>query len=294
MGGSIPSVSRSEVDIAETEKHLPDEDRPAFRVVQGKLNAAKVQKTTVQALCLIDKQQTKQVYLSHLLKDAVKSDQLNSSHVPVKITVIVHSYDSKDADFRRATTEVFQPFCSDYTYEPAYASLQIGDVALEWDETSLLLPQRLGDKPIKLATVTSQLAHHSETHLELSLTSDLLSDLADIVVKYNTKYHYGTLSCSSHYLVQDVLDALELPVPAAILTQIERHRQVLSKRKDKKEEFNSHKELDDYVKENVHTMDDEEKSYSRCHYTLFHHWGTLFPEKEVWRCDPNTCQLHIL
>ena len=293
MGGSI---SQDKVDEAEIEKRLSDEDRPAFKTVQKKLNAAKINKTSAQAMCLIDKQTTKEVYFSHLLSDARKSDDLNGDHLPVEVPFIIHSYDSEDADLRRATTEEFRPFCSDYTCEPAYALVQIGNIILEWDETNLLLPRKVGGNPVITATAPSDLAHHSETRLELLLTSQLLNDLTDVVVKYNTKYYYGTLSCNSHHLVRDVLVALEFQGrdAEAFFTQIERNNQVLLRRQKKKEEFNSHKELDDYVRGNVQTMDDEEKRYSRCHYTLFHQWSKLFPQKEAWKCDTTTCQLGAL
>ena len=298
MGGSVSASGSAASNTVDAEK-LPDEFRPTFRAVQGKLEAAKLHKTSVQALCLIDKENTKQTYFSHLLKDAQKSDQSNAEQLPVNVALIIHCYDSHDEqEFRRATTEAFRPFCSHYSFEPAYASLQIGDVALEWDETSLLLPWRLGsDKPLKPATsAQSDRLHHSETRLELSLTSQLLNDLVDVVVKYNTKYFYGTLSCNSHHLVQDVLDALDLQARAtdAFSTQIQLHQQVLRKREKKKEEFNSHRELDDYVRDQVQSMDGEEKQYARCYYTLFHHWTALFPQKEVWRCDATTCQLRAL
>lgn len=298
MGGSISDISGSGAsNTVDAEKHLPDEYRPAFRTVQGKLEAAKLHKTSVQAPCLINKEKTKETYFSHLLKDAQKSDQPNAEQLPVNVTLTIHSYDSHDArEFRRATSEAFRPFCSDYSFEPAYSSLQIGDVILEWDETSLLLP-RSPDKPLKPATsAPSDRLKHSETRLELSLTSQLLNDLVNVVVKYNTKYFYGTLSCNSHHLVQDVLDALDLQAraPDAFSAQILLHNTVLMTRQKKTEEFNSHGELDDHVRGNVQTMDEEEKQYARCHYVLFHHWTALFPHKEVWKCNAATCQLRAL
>lgn len=243
-------------------------------------------------------------------------------------------YTLKDGLLSRKIAECFHKFVPECTYGPYHAALKIGDLILEWDNDSLIIPyhghpdeftapeedaaesgRRLmlratihkGDEKREVINIPTRggaeatafgFQQYGSQLMEITEEKEnLLDALAEVIVRYNTKFEYGTFSCNCQYFVAETLTAL------GITDQAERFREVtknvfaafLEKRKDKpKFEFNNHTELDEYVSENIEKMDRVELDFCHCHYLLFHAWSKQSPKKSAWRCDPSHCKSKLV
>lgn len=122
----------------------------------------------------------------------------------------------------------------------------------------------------------------------------LIDELADLCVRYNTKMHYGVFTNNCQQFVRDVLTVLGIMDPESVFRGKLKQHSALVIARDKKEaivEFNSHQELDQHVREQgVDNMSPDDLEFAYCHYLLFHTWGQRFPNEDAWRCTPGECQ----
>ncbi len=221
---------------------------------------------------------------------------------------------------------LFHRFVPDCTYGPYHAALKIGDLILEWDDDSLIIPREEtftataetaapdGPTLIFRATVHDKTGQNESAidiptrggaeatavgfdqhanHL-LDITEEkehLLDALAEMIVRYNTKFEYGVFSCNCQYFAAEMLSALGIEDQAEHFqrTTKDLFAKILLKRSDKVDEFNTHAELDEYVREHIDTMDHEDLQFCHCHYLLFHAWRKQSDKKVAWRCDPSRC-----
>ena len=209
-----------------------------------------------------------------------------------------------------------------FTFGPFHASILVSDVILEWRPNSLVIPYRIGqvdDKDHKAVLFTnlhetsvSQQLPTVPLHYEPGVDQDtvamtfeqikgitrekdqLIDELADIVVRYNTKMHYGIFTNNCQHFVKDVLTVLGITNPEEVFRgKIKQHADlvVARARRESIVEFNSHQELDNFIQQqNIDEMSRDDLEFAYCHYLLFHVWGQRFPHEEAWRCTPDKCQ----
>ena len=217
-------------------------------------------------------------------------------------------------------------FVSSFTFGPFHASLLIGDVLLEWRPNSLVIPRRikavhekdnravlfanlhetsfdsqLPSIPLQYEGVDQEtVASSFEMIKDITYEKEHLIDaLVEVVVRYNLKMTYGVFTNNCQHFVRDVLIVLGITDPEkAFRGRIKDHAALViarHKRKDAINEFNSHQELDQHIKETkAEKMSQEDLEFAYCHYLLFHAWGQKCPFEEAWACDPDKCQANAI
>ena len=214
-------------------------------------------------------------------------------------------------------------FCNDvihkFKFGPFHAAIHIDDIVLEWGPDSLIIPKKV-EKPLHEASVddantllvtdlhpnntappqevfnegrSTDEAFKQTIQEAIDLTKEkecLINELADLVVRYNTKFHYGLLSNNCQHFVIDVLSVLGITDHMeAFKGKLKAHAELLMMRKDAVAEFNSHKELDDYVRENIDRMTIDDIQFCYCSYLLFHAWEVRRPKERAWKCTQEQC-----
>ena len=239
----------------------------------------------------------------------------------LEVSLILHEL--KDAHLIQQLANFIDKYVSSFRFGPFHASILIGDIILEWRPNSLIIPRKIDkvhnkdNKAVLFANVhetpfdgqlpTIPLQYEGadqeavsgsfERIKDITREKDtLIDELADVVVRYNTKLHYGLFTNNCQHFVLDVLNVLGITNPEeAFRGKLKQHADLVMARSKKEAivEFNSHKELDHYIKEgNVEEMSHDDLQFAYCHYLLFHAWGERFPYEDAWRCNPNECQIN--
>ena len=221
-------------------------------------------------------------------------------------------------DTRKKLEQAFDKFAPQFQYGPYCATVKIGDMYLTWDNSDLVIPQA------EMSYIFAEVPTHDvDTPTGVSLGSALspedvtisptfkeeflvdmghnktekIKAVMDVLVRYNTKYHYGLLTCNCQHFVCDILEALDAKEHARGFEDcLSHHSRVLEVRglNVVKEEFNSHEELDTYVNIRLESMDAGEIYFCYGHYLLFHAWSEECPQLSAFKCPVNSCRFREL
>ena len=208
-----------------------------------------------------------------------------------------------------------------FDYGPYHVALIVGNVVLDWDNTSLVIPRLVSaeDNWIFEGNVHQSVVGSDSFFTDLSLRAgpertgqqfdtiveqltnikmekeQLVHELVAVAVQYNTKHTYGFFSNNCQHFVRDCLHVMGVRDKDELFDgRLRDHAAVLMKEGLKGcEEFNSHQDLDEYVRENLQNMNQSELEFCLCHYLLFHAFHKASP-KEAWQCQEDTClQSHV-
>ena len=238
-------------------------------------------------------------------------------------------YELKDETVLHSVAKVLSRYMDNFMYGPFHAALQIGDVILDWGPGSLVVPRFqvpasecetqdaanpqpifdasvhirssdpvvvVNDIPLRTGAERTREFFINQIKIAVDISQEkksLIDEVVLMAVKYNTKFDFGLFSCNCQYFVVDVLSSLGITDPENTFEgKLKQHRYLLTKRGETVavEEFNSHQELDDHVRQHLDTMEREDLEFCHCHYLLFHSWGVRRPSEGAWHCDHDTCQ----
>ncbi len=242
-------------------------------------------------------------------------------------------FELRDEQQKREITRFFHKYVHQCTYGPFHAALKIGNLVLDWDETSLIIPYRaeahdmmatsqadvmnrtlvfrgnlheggsLGSEvqiPVRGGAESTTAAFTKQINHLLDITEEkvcLLDTLAELMVKFNNKQRYGILSYNCQHFVTEVLSVLGQEAQADHFRGKTREffDAILVRRglTGPGAEFNTHTELDDHVRENIGRMTPENLEFCHCHYLLFHAWSRQF-NKPAWSCGGDSCQADLV
>ena len=236
-------------------------------------------------------------------------------------------YEAGDENFKAKMLGGFKRFVPEFTYGPYHAAIQIGNIVLDWDDSSLVIPRQITASLSSLREKATNLIFHGNVHraregdvlprvehrfrpgaeeaasdftkqvnivLDLSIEKNvMINELASLIEKYNTKYYYGIFSCNCQRFVKEVLEVMGISKHADTFHgRLRKHEEILLKRGTHQVmEFNTHAMVDDYVRKHKDNLSEEDAEFCMCHYLLFHCWGKKHPSREAWKCDPSTCQV---
>ena len=189
-------------------------------------------------------------------------------------------------------------------YGPLYASLQVGDQILEWNSTSLIIPHgRPIQDPSKGFTDTGSSGHFFEVtndreRVELVFKApgqraQRLNKVVQVIVKYNCYKYYDVLSCNSHRFVCDAATAMGYEQPPQLHSNLSKYFEKLKAGKNKMipNDFETHEQLDTYVRERMGEFSPQDKEYLLCKYFQFHIGGKIEAKDPAsWRCGAEGCQ----
>lgn len=240
----------------------------------------------------------------------------------LEVKLILHELN--DSALVQNIADFVHNFVSSFTFGPFHASILIGDALLEWRPNSLVIPRRIKavhDKdnravlfvnlhetsfnsqlpsiPLQYEGVDQEtVASSFEMIKDITFEKEHLIDaLVEVVVRYNLKMIYGIFTNNCQHFVRDVLTVLGITDPEkAFRGRIKQHADlVMARDKDAITEFNSHRELDQHIKETkAEKMSRDDLEFAYCHYLLFHAWGQKFPFEEAWICNPDKCQANAI
>ncbi len=247
-------------------------------------------------------------------RDAMKLDTAIALRLPIKLFL---------SKLNRPTPAIVRSLTSwlKFTYGPLHAGLIVGDISIEWDDSSLVVPmpaspdtprdfighcdpegqwnQKIGaavrdmslanrenmDTPIKL-----DILHRNIKEKEI-----LIDNLTNVIVKYNRSKKYNVLFCNCQHFVKEALNALGIHRHPTFddNTKLNEYLEGLKRGKSATLTFDSHLKLDQHVIENGGSLDIAEKEYLICMYFQFHLTELRelsLLDQEGWKCPIETCQ----
>jgi len=302
---------------------------------------------------LIDTEEMKKRYFNHLLKrtntaidvafeeaesfpygyhnEATKKGSqervaLQLSRVK-QLEVKLLMFELQDEHLKQQLARFFHSYVHQFVYGPFHVAIRIGNIILEWDPSSLVIPQSIpssqtrpnmgrprmpvfstilhkagydsslmcSEIPLRAGAEQMQEGFMRQVNILLDISQEkeyLIDELAQVAVRYNKKFHYGLFSCNCQHFAVDVLQVLGIRDHIeAFKGKLKDHADVLIKRGlDMEGEFNSHQDLDEYVQANIDSMGLDDLEFCHCHYLLFHAWNMKCPNQPAWQCNSQTCQ----
>ena len=182
-------------------------------------------------------------------------------------------------------------------FGPLHASLRVGQVILEWNDSNLVTPyhcdhaERLVQVSLEsyskwTESVRQQHSDFKRTTEELDFSGEveqifviaskkkeMIDKLIEVVVKYNRYYFYNLIDRNCQHFVMDCLDALEVKFPKELNGGLRDYFNKLVKGRSPSipKMFKTHAHLDDYVKEqSLETMSQHDLEYLLALYFRFH------------------------
>lgn len=249
------------------------------------------------------------------LREQQKMDVASVCYLPVKLLL---------SKLQRPVPLAALPFTTllRLKFGPLHAGLIVGDISIEWNDSSLVDPQPEPDIPGDLQVHVESMGlfreHAKEMVQAMSLANrrnmgtpvklkivyrsrdekeKLLGRLTDVIVEYNRSKRYSLFSCNCQDFVKDALRALQIQEVANFGGNLGDYFQGLKRGKVAGLQFDSHVLLDAYVTENTEILDKHEKEYLLCLYFQFHstELGCLTPdEQENWKCSIQSCMCREL
>ena len=225
-------------------------------------------------------------------------------------------------DWKKGVLQTVNRHLKQFQYGPFHVALQIGDTVLEWNTLSVVFPRRVdnagGDEnsifasdvhhkdelaatgfeqiDVRAGAEATQMGYtnHLNSIVELGERREILLDeLARVVVLYNRKYEYGLFSCNCQHFVTDVLEVLGIKDMELFQgkLRVKQHLDLLKMRGTSVPfyEFNSHADLDKYIRDNFDKLSDDDLEFCHCHYLLFHAWQKKRPHIQAWQCPGHAC-----
>lgn len=229
----------------------------------------------------------------------------------LEVKLLLRNIDTSMPGMARTAASILQ-----MEYGPLHTSLLINNsVLLEWNTGGLVIPERYDGHNQHYPIMTSALHRVStvslirydpkdEVHLIFEATRnklDLLNALIRVISRYNGQYFYHAISRNCQTFVIDALKAMGCQNPPQFQGNLRAYFESL-KAGNCQPEFNSHDELDRYVRENVISPPREqdrvslqEKEYLLGQYFQYHiPQMTEYEAPETWQCPMRNCQMRNL
>lgn len=180
-------------------------------------------------------------------------------------------------------------------YGPLQAYLVIGEMVLEWDWKSIVIPH---GKPIRDMSKPSVRADVREAELP-SVRVDLLkTKVLDLVAQYNRRFYYQAIRRNAHDFVCGVLEVMNYsPLPPQLQTKLKDYLDALEGciNTSIPKQFNTHDELDQYAGEQGRKLKSRDMEYLIVHYFMLHMVERMKQDDPwKWRCTEPNCKMTIL
>ncbi len=244
-------------------------------------------------------------------KDREKSRHVQIANIPLKIGIW-------DLDIPEPVMPLLCPIgnflCTDYGTK--HVGLTVGDVFLEWGRESLVIPTKVEDGKEafpggEVLDITKDCPHNiaadqkaPHDSLQLKTTAEetdhlfqrtldkkpIFEELAKVISKYNTKFHYHAVSRNCQGFVRDALKALGVDNKPATPQPNPQLQELQSKKsKGMPSGFAKHEDLDAYMMKQkqdwLEKLDADSFEFLQLSYLHFH--GDI-------ACHRPTCQAHLL
>lgn len=217
-------------------------------------------------------------------------------------------------------------------FGPLHAALQVGDVILEWNDSSLVVPHfaehddqlmktdvrhltdwvnfTSGEVP-RVREAIQSLDYRKQIELIYKVTAEkqrLIDNLVDVIVTYNQQYYYDIIRRNCQHFVTDALRALGVTEPIEFTGGLGEYFRALKQGRSKAlhAKFTDHVHLDNYVREKeqsgeISQLTKHDLEYLLAQYFRYHlEQKTRLQQdnKEVelseWGCEVKRCGMERL
>ena len=218
----------------------------------------------------------------------------------------------------------------DMEFGPLHVALQVGDVILEWNDSSLVIPHfSEHDDPLLKADIqhlcgwvdftnehvpsmkeaAEKLDYPGQIDLIFRATAEksrLINNLVKVIVNYNRYHHYNLINRNCQHFVSDALKALGVEKPVQFTGGLGDYFKALKSgcSKSVKIEYTTHAELDAYMrnlqaKGDLNAMPQGDLEFLLAMYFKFHLDNRRQYMKdpialENWKCTERLCLMKEL
>ena len=240
----------------------------------------------------------------------------NVCHFPLMLILTPFKRGRKKANLFASVLEM--------RFGPLHASLQVGNVILEWNDTSLVAPYLCAfeDEMVRLDMQrhSKWINYTAEHHLTMKKAAEeldfskqielvymiaseknLIDALIDVIVKYNKHYYYNVIDRNCQHFVLDALHALQVEVPTTLTGKLGQYYKALLKGKTQSvpSEFKTHSDLDKYVmlevsKGTITDMPQHDLEFILTVYFRFHvesRSKLTGKALDEWQCKESHCRI---
>ena len=245
-------------------------------------------------------------------REQQKMDAAQASSLPVKLFL---------SKLRQGSPPPRLTALLGFKYGPLHAGLIVGNISIEWDNSSLVvpLPEPNVHESDLVARVDDQSSWQKRTRevvKDMSLANRrnmgtprkldiidktckekaaLLDALVEVIVDYNSNRRYKVFGCNCQDFVTDALNALRIRHAPSFRGNLGQYFEKLTRGKPTSAiTFDSHEDLDNYVGSTIDVLDRHNKEYLLCLYFQFHAAALsrldLTPEEQdEWACPIKAC-----
>lgn len=200
-------------------------------------------------------------------------------------------------------------------YGPLHASLLINELLLEWNSSSLVIPKFIDPYTIEttgpvlvsatvpdIMQIQRQLSKPFKDYDEIELIFDaacekskLLYNLAKVIARHNSNYYYDVIFRNCQNFVLDALTAISCENKPEFKGHLREYFTHLKNEGRVKAAFETHQELDTYVRHNHATLTQENTEYLLAQYYLLHMQNVMKSSKlEDWNCTYGDCMMEFM
>ena len=200
-------------------------------------------------------------------------------------------------------------------YGPLHTSLLINDeLLLEWNSSSLVVPERYDGTNPRYPIVTSAVRRQSTVTLETynpndevdllfkatASKIDLANALIRVISRYNGRLYYDAIRRNCQTFVNDALRELGCENPPSFTGSLGEYYQRLKEGITQQPDFRTHSELDRHVSqyvterngEDTAELSSQDKEYLLGQYFEFHiREMTDHEDPDRWTCSEQKCQM---
>lgn len=209
---------------------------------------------------------------------------------------------------------------------PLEGFLLIGNHAMQWNESSLVNPIEVSalqeSRPVYKGSVKlkgwsdflkkqqpriRKAIEERGSELEVTVLYDLTQEkdkvfeaFVRVCVEYNRNKQYDSKTCNNQHFIKEVCHACGIKNPPEICPSIKKQLKTLKPSRKVKRNFVEHKDLDDFVKQeleakNLEAYKPNDIDYLIGQYFLFHiaNWNES-NSLDGWKCMVPECQLEEL
>lgn len=224
---------------------------------------------------------------------------------------------------RRKVANVFASLL-EMRFGPLHVALQVGNVVLEWNDSSLVTPHLCAyeDQVMELdiqphsewveyttrqhpemRKAAQELDYSEQIELAYKVSAEkkiLIDALIDLIIEYNKHYYYNLFDRNCQHFVLDALRVLKVRIPKELPGGLGEYYKTLIKGKTPSipAEFRIHSELDEYVMRQtregaIDSMSQHDLEFLLALYFRFHLESRAKlndrPALEAWQCGELQC-----
>lgn len=217
-------------------------------------------------------------------------------------------------------------------FGPLHAALQVGDVILEWNDSSLVVPHfaehddqlmktdvrhltdwvnfTSGEVP-RVREAIQTLDYRKQIELIYKVTAEkqrLIDNLVNVIVTYNRQYYYDIIRRNCQHFVTDALKALGVTEPIEFTGGLGEYFRALKQGRSKalQGKFTNHIHLDTYVREKEQSGEISQLTKHDLEYLLAQYFRYHLEQKtrlqrenkeaelDEWSCEVKGCCMERL